>query len=71
MREVEVEVRRWGGSFGVILPKEISEKERISEGDRVIIEIKKARKAKEFFGLLKNWKKPTQKIKDEMRKGWE
>ena len=28
-------------------------------------------KAKEIFGLARGWNEPTQKIKDEMRKGWE
>lgn len=27
-------------------------------------------KAKEFFGLLLDWKTPTQKLKNEARKGW-
>ena len=30
----------------------------------------KTHKAKEFLGLLKDWKNDTQKIKDEARKGW-
>ncbi len=27
-------------------------------------------KAGELFGYLKGWKKPTQELKEEMRKGW-
>ena len=26
---------------------------------------------KEVFGLLKDWKRPTQEIKDELRKSWD
>jgi len=31
---------------------------------------KKKHKAQEFFGLLKDWKKPTDQIKQELKKGW-
>ncbi len=33
-------------------------------------EIKINHCAQEFFGILSKWNTPTQKIKDEMRKGW-
>ncbi|MBI2647542.1 hypothetical protein HYW99_03625 [Candidatus Woesearchaeota archaeon] len=38
--------------------------------EKITIEVKKRILAKEFFGLLKDWKRPTQEIKDEMRAGW-
>lgn len=31
---------------------------------------KKAHKAKEFFGILSNWKTPTEELKKEMKEGW-
>jgi hypothetical protein len=54
----------------VILPKSIIEKTGIKPEEKVVIEIKKIHKAKEFFGLLKGWKRDTQEIKEKLRKGW-
>lgn len=68
--EVELVAKKWGSSLGVVLPKGIVEKEHISENDTIIVEIKKRHYAKEFFGIFSQWKKPTQQIKDEMKKGW-
>jgi len=45
-------------------------KESIKPDERIVLEIKRRPKAKEFFGMLSGWKTPTQKLKDEARKGW-
>ena len=68
--EVELVAKKWGSSLGIVLPKAIVEKEHIRDNDVVVIEIKKRHFAREFFGLLSDWKKPTDKIKEEMKKGW-
>lgn len=70
MTTVECVAKRWGSSIGVIIPRDIVEKERIVESDKVVVEIKKRHSAKEFFGLLAGWKRPTDEIKKEMKKGW-
>ena len=69
--EIETVAKRWGSSIGIILPKAIIEENKIRENDKIIVEIKKKALAGELFGKLPNWKKSTQEIKDEMRKGWE
>ena len=70
--EIKTVARRWGSSIGVIIPKEVVEAKNIREDDEIVIRVEKNRpKAGELFGLLKGWKKSTQKIKDEMRRGWE
>lgn len=71
MVEVLATARRWGNSIGVIIPKDIAEKQGIEEGEEVILEIKRKRLAKEFFGMLSGWKKSPQQLKDEARAGWE
>ena len=72
MVEVECITKKWGSSIGVILPKDIIEKEHIAANEKIFLDIKKKHKAKEFFGLLVGeWKKPAQELKDEMRKGWQ
>ena len=71
MAEVECTTRRWGSSLGIIIPKELASAENIKPNDRIVIEVKKLHKAKEFFGLLPNWKVNTQKLKDKLRDGWD
>jgi len=68
--QVEVQAKKWGNSMGVILPHDLVKSEHIKEKDKLVLEVKKQHKAKEFFGLLKGWKRSTQEIKDEMRSGW-
>ena len=69
--EIETKAKKWGSSIGIILPKSVVEANKIRENDKIIVEIKNRPLAGKFFGRLKDWKKPTQEIKDEMRKGWE
>ena len=68
--EVRVIARKWGGSLAVLLPKNVVEAKNIQENEEITIEVKKEVLANEFFGTLKGVKINTQKIKDEMRKGW-
>ena len=70
MVEIETKTRKWGSSIGVVLPKEVVDEIGIKPNEKITIDIKKRPLAKEFFGLLKDWKRPTQEIKDEMRAGW-
>ncbi len=70
MAEVQCVAKRWGSSLGIIIPKEVVEHEHISENEKIVVEIKKKHLAGEFFGVLAGWKRPTQEIKEEMRKGW-
>ena len=70
MVEIEAKTKKWGSSIGVVIPKEVVEETGIKPNEKIVIEIKKRHLAKEFFGLLKDWKRPTQEIKDEMRAGW-
>ncbi len=69
--EISCKTKKWGSSIGIIIPKDIVDKERIKLGDKIIVEIKKRPIAKEFFGMLSEWKEDPQKLKDEARKGWD
>ncbi len=71
MTIIETKVKRWGNSFGVVIPIEIIEKEKIKEDDSLrFIVLKDSKKVlKKSFGLLKDKiTKPTQQIKDELRR---
>ena len=62
-------VRKWGNSLGVVIPEEESKKMRLRSGDTVDFKVHKVAPIKELFGSLK-FKRPTQEIKDEMKRGW-
>ncbi|MBI3334007.1 AbrB/MazE/SpoVT family DNA-binding domain-containing protein [Candidatus Pacearchaeota archaeon] len=71
--EIETTTRRWGNSIVVVIPANIVEKQKIKENERVKFKVEKSRrlKVKDVFGLLKDWKKPTEEIIQEARKGWD
>lgn len=68
---MRAKVRKWGSSLGIVIPKEIAEARGVGPGDEVLAEIRRISNMKEMFGSLRGWKRPTQQIKEEARKGWE
>lgn len=70
MTAIETKIKRWGNSFGIIIPREKLKDKNIQEGEEVIIEINKKEKLKDMFGSLKDWKIDTQKEKNKLRKEW-
>ena len=69
--EIKTKARKWGSSIAVILPKGLVDEAGIKPNETLVIDVKTGRKAKEFFGILKDWKRNTQEIKNEMKKGWD
>ncbi len=55
MEQISTKVKRWGNSFGIVLPMKIVEKENLKEGVeiKVTIETKDKTKVKDVFGILK------------------
>ena len=72
MIEVETKVRKWGRSFGVVIPKDKINEEGIKENETIKLLIgKKNNVLKETFGTIK-LKRPTQEILDESdREDWD
>ena len=69
-RLVNAVVKKWGNSYGVILPVKIVRENDLTENEIIEIQIKKKiRNIKALYGTLK-LDKSTQKIKDELREGW-
>lgn len=69
MQQITTKIRRWGNSFGILLPREILKKEHLKEGSEVTLNINTAKvtKVKDIFGLLKGKiKKDTQTLMDEV-----
>jgi len=69
--EAEVIAKKWGNSFGILLPSEIVKAENIKENERIVIEIKKRQLGGTLMGLLRDWRKNPQNIKNKARRGWE
>ena len=68
MIEVEAKVRKWGRSFGVVIPKEKIKEEGIKENETIKLLIaKRSNVLKETFGTFK-FKKTTQEMLDEIDK---
>lgn len=67
---VEVTVKKWGNSVGVVLPMDFVEKQGIHEEDKILIEVVKKADLRHLFGSLKR-KMSGQEFKNMVRKGWE
>ncbi len=65
----KAKLKRWGNSYGVIVPKEIVEREGLKEGEEVEISLRKASDIRRLFGRYPF--KDLQFQKEEMRKDWE
>ena len=70
MIECESTLRKWGNSFGIVIPKEVAKSEHLKEEEKIKFLILRDNKVlKETFGMMKGrWKKSTQDIKDQLRR---
>lgn len=67
METVQVQLRKWGRSMGLVIPKATIEKGKFREGEEVeILVIKKSNALRETFGKLK-LKRTTEQIMKEIR----
>ena len=69
MEKANVVVKKWGNSFGVVLPIKIINEQRIKDGMEIEITIHPKNKArvKDIFGVLKGkLKKPTEQLMKEV-----
>jgi predicted DNA-binding antitoxin AbrB/MazE fold protein len=67
---VEARIKRWGNSFGIVIPAEEMKEQGFKEGEEVIVDIRKKKTMGELFGSLKGWDVNAQDVKDELRRGW-
>lgn len=71
MIETEAQIRGWGRSLGIVIPKEAAIKGRIKIGDNVKILIKKEHNPlKETFGILKLKRRTDEILKEIDKEGW-
>ncbi len=64
METIEAKAKKWGSSIGIIIPKDVVEKQKIKEGQKIEIILRKPSDVDmdKIFGSLRGWKKPTDKI---------
>ncbi len=67
--QVITKAKKIGGSIGVIIPKEIVEKENIKPEDILEIKVERKDNLNSLWGILKDIKIPTQKIMDIIDEG--
>ena len=71
MIEVEAKVKKWGHSLGIVLPRDLTKEEKVEAGDKIkIIVMKEQNDLSDIFGILKNSKIDSQKVKDRLRREW-
>ena len=70
IKTIQTRTRKWGNSLGVILPKEIIQRDKIKENEKVeILVLKQDDTLRKTFGMFKGrTKKSAQEIKDLIRK---
>jgi len=67
MIELKTKLRKWGNSFGVVVPQKIIIEENAREGDEVFILIRKEKKGnvlRETFGTMKFKKSVKEMMKE-------
>ena len=71
METIEVKVKKWGNSLGVVIPKEVINSKNLKEGSELELVIKPLNKTKvkNVFGILKGKiKKSSDQILKEVDK---
>jgi len=72
MQELDVKLRKWGRSFGVVIPKETVNGEKFKEGDDMkIIITRKTNVLRETFGTLKFKRSTDEILKEVDEEGWD
>ncbi len=72
MIEVETQLREWGRSLGVVIPKETVVREGLMPGDTLELLIrKKSNPLKETFGTLKFRRTTEEILKESDKEAWD
>ena len=67
--ETTSKIRKWGNSFGVLVPKDLIEKENFKLNEEVVVKLEKKRDISKVFGILKT-KRATEDLMREIREGY-
>jgi len=67
--ETTSKIRKWGNSFGVLVPKDLIEKENFKLNEEVVVKLEKKKDISKVFGILKT-KRSTEDLMREIREGY-
>jgi antitoxin component of MazEF toxin-antitoxin module len=67
--QIKIKAKKFGGSIGIILPKEIVDKERISPEDILKVRVEKTADLNFLWGKWEDIKKSTDQIMNEIDEG--
>lgn len=62
MEVIKATAKKWGSSIGIIIPKDIVEKEKIKEGQDIEIFLKKPIDKKKMEQVKNDWNKLTKEV---------
>ena len=72
MIEAESELKIWGNSFGIIVPKEIVKEEKLNEGDKIFLLItKKTDALRKTFGTAKFKRSTAEILREGDKESWD
>lgn len=72
MIEIESKLKRWGRSFGIVIPMDEIKKENLAEKDKLKILItKKKNPLKEHFGTFKFSRSTEEILKEGDKESWD
>ncbi|MBS3076718.1 AbrB/MazE/SpoVT family DNA-binding domain-containing protein [Candidatus Pacearchaeota archaeon] len=74
MEKTIVRVKRWGNSFGIVLPKTVIDNQQLKEGTEieVLVQAKNKTKVKDVFGIMKGKiKRDTESLLKEVDRDFE
>ena len=63
-------IRKWGNSFGILVPKELIKKENFKVNEEVVVKLEKKKDISKVFGILKT-KRTTEDLMREIREGYD
>lgn len=69
MAEFDAEIKEWGNSYGIIVPKDVLQNARLKSHSKVhVFIVPENNVLRRTFGKLKGWKLTGQQLKDRARK---
>ncbi len=72
MEEMESQVREWGRSLGIVIPKKVVSKERLKAGDTIkILLVKRSNAIRKTFGTFKFKKSTEEMLHEADRECWD
>lgn len=68
MAVIESKLKKWGNSFGVVIPKELLKREHIGVNDKIALVVLRNKTSRAVFGSAKNVKLSGQDVKNLARR---